>query len=537
MPGQPNVLFIQADQLAAAPLPLYGGRVVLAPHLQDLAAQAAVFDAAYCNSPICAPSRFSMLSGRLPTAIAAYDNASEFPASTPTFAHALGAAGYRTILSGKMHFIGPDQLHGFHERLTTDIYPADFSWTPDWRKGPADKPSGISMVNVLQAGPCLRSLQVDYDDEVEHLALQRLYDLAREPQRKPFFLAVSFTHPHPPYTATQEHWDRYRHQDIDMPAVPPIPVRERDIHSQWLHVSHSADRQPVSDAQVRNARHAYYAMVSYLDDKVGRLLRALRECGFADDTIVIVTSDHGEMLGERGMWYKQTFFEPSVRVPLVVKVPGAAPRRIADPVSLVDLLPTLMAYAGGGVEWPEPVDGQSWRPLLEGGSRGDAVVSDYTDMGVIAPARMLRKGRFKLVHTHGHPPQLYDLQADPLELANLAGSAQHAATLAAMREELLRGWDGEQVLQDVLASQKRRLFLQEAVRRGAPAPQWDYQAMRDDSRRFVRAGGAAGAKARARFPFVPPPQDPVAALPPEGAKAPSGDGAAGEATGTEARCP
>jgi choline-sulfatase len=505
--SQPNILFIQADQLAAAPLPFHGGRVVQAPHLQALAQASAVFDAAYCNSPICAPSRFSMMSGRLPTAIGAYDNASEFAASTPTLAHALGAAGYRTILSGKMHFIGPDQLHGFHERLTTDIYPADFAWTPNWLAGPTDKPSGISMVNVLQAGPCIRSLQIDYDDEVEHLALQRLYDLAREPERKPFFLAVSFTHPHPPYTASQEHWDRYRHDDIDMPAVPPIPVHERDIHSQWLHVSHSADRQPVSDEQVRNARHAYYAMVSYLDDKVGRLLRTLRDCGFGDDTVVIVTSDHGEMLGERGMFYKQTFFEQSVRVPLLVKVPGQPARRVADPVSLVDLLPTLLDYAGAGVDWPEPMDGRSWKPLLEGGSRADAaVVSEYTDMGVVAPARMLRKGAFKFVHTHGHPPQLYDLHADPLELTNLAGRESHAAVEREMREQLLAGWDGEQVLRDVLASQKRRLFLKEAVRRGAAAPQWDFQAMRDDSKRFVRASGAAGAKARARFPFVPPPE-------------------------------
>ncbi|MEO6742944.1 MAG: sulfatase-like hydrolase/transferase, partial [Caldimonas sp.] len=182
MKRQPNILFVMADQMAAAPLPCYGGTVVKAPHLQALAERGVVFDAAYCNSPICAPSRFSMLSGRLPTSIGAYDNASELPASVPTLAHALDAAGYRTILAGKMHFIGPDQLHGYSERLTTDIYPADFAWTPNWAAGPRDKPSGISMNNVLQAGPCVRSLQIDYDDEVEHFAVQRLYDLAREPE-------------------------------------------------------------------------------------------------------------------------------------------------------------------------------------------------------------------------------------------------------------------------------------------------------------------------------------------------------------------
>lgn len=365
-PAAPNILFIQVDQLMAQALPIHGGRIALTPHLDALAARSTVFDAAYCNSPICAPSRFSMMTGRLPTRIDAFDNASELPASTPTLAHYLDAAGYLTILSGKMHFIGPDQLHGFSRRLTTDIYPADFAWTPNWAAGPGDKPSGISMVNVIQAGPCVRSLQMDYDDEVEHLALQQLYDLARAPDRPPFFLAVSFSHPHPPYTAGQPWWDRYCHDDIDLPAVAPIPVDQRDVQSQWLHVSHGADAQPVTDAQVRRARHAYYANLSYLDDKVGRLLDTLAACGLADDTIVVFTADHGEMLGERGMWYKQSFFEASVRVPLFVSLPAQRqPRRVAAPVSLVDLLPTLMDWAGGPGDWPEPLDGRSWQPLLD----------------------------------------------------------------------------------------------------------------------------------------------------------------------------
>ena len=132
MRHQPDILFIQVDQMAAGPLPFHGGRIVRAPHLQALADAGTVFDAAYCNSPICAPSRFSMMTGRLPTAIGAYDNASELPAATPTLAHYLRSAGYRTVLDGKMHFVGPDQLHGFEERRTTDIYPADFGWTPNW---------------------------------------------------------------------------------------------------------------------------------------------------------------------------------------------------------------------------------------------------------------------------------------------------------------------------------------------------------------------------------------------------------------------
>ena len=132
MPKRPNILIIQADQLTAGALSCYGGTVAKTPHIDRLARDGVVFESFYTNSPLCAPSRFSMMSGQLPSAIGAYDNAAEFGADVPTFAHYLRAAGYQTYLSGKMHFCGPDQLHGFEQRLTTDIYPADYGWTPNW---------------------------------------------------------------------------------------------------------------------------------------------------------------------------------------------------------------------------------------------------------------------------------------------------------------------------------------------------------------------------------------------------------------------
>jgi choline-sulfatase len=166
MHNQPNILILMADQLTAGALPCYGNRTALTPHIDALAAAGVVFDSFYCNSPLCAPSRFSFLAGQLPSRIGAFDNAAEFPAAVPTFAHYLRGAGYQTILSGKMHFCGPDQLHGFEERLTTDIYPADFGWTPDWSR-PAERPGWYhTMDSVTQAGPCTRTNQIDFDDEV-----------------------------------------------------------------------------------------------------------------------------------------------------------------------------------------------------------------------------------------------------------------------------------------------------------------------------------------------------------------------------------
>jgi choline-sulfatase len=509
----PNVLFIMADQMAAPALPVYGHRIVQAPHLQRLAARSVVFDAAYCNSPICAPSRFSMLTGRLPSAIDAFDNASELPASTPTLAHYLTLLGYRTILCGKMHFVGPDQHHGYAERLVTDIYPADFEWVPDWREGPANAPTGISVRPVLEAGTCVRSLQIDYDDEVEHHALQKLHDLARFEGDRPFFLTVSFSHPHSPYTATEAHWNRYRHADIDLPAVPPLPLDALDTHSRWLYYSHGRDRFTVTEDHVRNARHAYYGMISYVDDKVGRLLRTLEETRLAENTVVVFAADHGEMLGERGMWFKQTFFEWSARVPFMVAWPGRlAPRRESKVVSLLDLAPTLLDIAGAGAA-PAPVDafdGRSLVPLMHGTGAGwpDRAISEYSDMGVCAPCRMVRQGRYKHMYTHGHDSLLFDLAADPHERTNLVGRPEVREVQAQLRAAILHDWDPDAVARRIAASQARRMLIRDAARKCEGYPNWSFQATRDDAHRFVRGSGAGGgamaSKARARFPFVAP---------------------------------
>ena len=506
----PNILFLMADQLAAPALPCYGHTIVKAPHLSRLAARSVVFDSAYCNFPICAPSRASMLAGRLPHSIGAYDNASEFPAEIPTVAHYLTSLGYRTILCGKMHFIGADQLHGFEERLTTDIYPSDFAWTPDFLRGPAYRPTGVSMRPIIEAGACVRSLQIDYDDEVEYHGTQKLYDLARSADERPFFLTVSFTHPHPPFVTGQEHWDRYRHDEIDMPAVAPIPYASLDPHSQWLHVAHAQNLYDVTEAHVRNARHAYYGMVSYIDDKVGRLLGVLEACGLAKDTIVVFAVDHGEMLGERGMWFKQTFFEWSARVPLMVAAPGIAPRRSAAHVSLVDLLPTFLEFAGGaGVEPVDPLHGRSLVPLMTGEEEGAdrVVISEYSSEGVRAASRMVRRGRHKYVTTRGLAPMLFDLEADPRELRDLAGTPELATVEAELRSLALERWDPERVHAEILASQKRRRFLADVAEKSGRYPNWAYQPHVDESKRYIRGAGGAGptaVKGRARLPFVAP---------------------------------
>ena len=180
------------------------------------------------------------------SAIGAYDNAAEFPSQVPTFAHYLRDAGYQTVLSGKMHFCGADQLHGFEERLTTDIYPADFGWTPDWTRF-EERPSWYhTMDSVTQAGPCARTNQIDFDDDAVFQARQKLFDLARSRDRRPFCMVASLTHPHDPYVIPQRYWDRYAGVDIDMPRVRASDDL-LDPHSLRLRHVIGLDLQPVNE--------------------------------------------------------------------------------------------------------------------------------------------------------------------------------------------------------------------------------------------------------------------------------------------------
>lgn len=515
---QPNLLIIQADQCAAPALPTYGHPVVKAPHLAALGEGGVVFDNAYCNSPLCGPSRFSMLTGQLPSRTGVYDNAAEMPSQIPTFAHYLRHLGYQTILCGKMHFVGADQLHGFEERLTTDIYPADFTWTPDWEHPERLQEWYHNMFSVVTAGQCEAALDLDYDDEVAFHGVRKLYELARSADERPFCLVVSFTHPHDPYLVRPDDWQRYADDEIDMPAVTP-PYEQLDAHSRRLLDCFAIDEYTITEQHIRDARHGYYSAISYIDDKVGQLLHALNATGRDQDTIVIFTSDHGDMLGEHGLWYKMSWFEWSARVPLIVHAPQRfAPKRVAAPVSLLDLLPTLVDLAtdGAGVAWAAPVDGHSLLPLLtqQGGEEqggedqwGDhPVIGEYLAECVAAPLLMIRRGRYKYICCAGDPDQLYDLESDPHEVTNLASLPAYAATVQRFQQEVRQQWAVDQLRQAVIASQRQRHLVANALLQGRPT-YWDFQPQRDASQAYVRNHMEFWELyKRTRFPYAEPPR-------------------------------
>lgn len=508
---RPHILLLVVDQLSALFLRAYGHRVTKTPVVDRLAEEGVLFEQAYCPSPLCAPARAVLATGSLPTRTGVYDNAAELPAWIPTFAHLLRLEGYRTCLVGKMHFVGPDQLHGFEERLTTDIYPADFGWTPDWSR-PEERIAWWyhDMSSVKEAGVAEMTNQLEFDDEVAFHAVRRVYDHVRYEPDTPLLLCVSFTHPHDPYVARRRYWDLFAEDEIDLPAAPPLPEEDLDPHARRLRRVCAMDEVEISEADIRAARHGYYANLAYVDERMGEVLEAFESCGLAREGVVVFCSDHGDSLGEHGLFYKMSFREHAARVPLVVHAPTRyRPRRVRQPVSLADLAPTLADLARPGLadHLPRPVDGASLVPLLEGRSEDleAQVVGEYLAEGALAPMVMIRRGRWKFIHTPTDPDQLFDLEHDPLELRNLAAEPEHADLVAELRAEVRRRWDLEAVDRAVRESQQARLAVFRALGQGAPHA-WDYQPLRRADLSYTRnTMGVAERDQRSRYPPLPAP--------------------------------
>ncbi len=487
MTRKPNILVLMVDQLDGTLFPDGPADWLHAPNLKRLAERSVRFRNAYTASPLCAPGRASFMTGALPRRTQVYDNAAEFASDIPTYAHHLRRAGYHTCLSGKMHFVGPDQLHGFEQRLTTDVYPADFGWTPDYRK-PDERIDWWyhNLGSVTGAGVAEITNQLEYDDEVAFFATRKIYDLSRGSDDRPWMLTVSFTHPHDPYVARRKYWDLYEDCDHLEPEVGALPYDRQDPHSKRLFDANDWRKYELSEENIRRARRGYFANISYVDEKIGEVLAALELTRQLDDTIILFTSDHGDMLGERGLWFKMSFYEGSSRVPLMVHAPGLEPRRVDSPVSTMDATPTLADLAGLDLTEIMPwTDGETLLPLARGGQRETPVRIEYAAEGSHAPLVCLRGEQWKYVHCELDPPQLFDLDADPHELTNLAADPTHQAVTSAFASLVRDLWDMPAFDAEVRQSQARRRVVYEALRNGAYYP-WDFQPLQKASERYMR---------------------------------------------------
>jgi len=483
--SKPNILILMVDQLNGTFFPDGPADWLHAPNLKKLAARSTRFKNAYTASPLCAPGRAAFMSGQLPSVTGVYDNAAEFASSIPTYAHHLRRAGYQTCLSGKMHFVGPDQLHGFEERMTTDIYPPDFGWTPDYRK-PGERIDWWyhNMGSVTGAGVAEITNQLEYDDEVAYHATRKIYDYGRGLDTRPWCITVSFTHPHDPYVARKKYWDLYEDCEHLLPEVPAMDYEEHDAHSKRIFDANDWRSFNITEEDIRRSRRAYFANISYLDDKVGEILEALEST--RQEATILFVSDHGDMLGERGLWFKMSFLEGSARVPMMIAAPQMEAGLVETPVSNIDVCPTLCDLAGVSMVEVMPwTTGESLVKLGQGEVRTSPVAMEYAAEASYSPLVCLRHGRWKYTNCALDPEQLFDMEADPLERNNLVETVEHAEVLERFRMMAAERWDLEEFDADVRQSQARRWVVYEALREGGYFP-WDYQPLQKASERYMR---------------------------------------------------
>ena len=480
-----NILILMVDQLNGTFFPDGPADWLHAPNLKRLADKSARFANCYTASPLCAPGRASFMSGQLPSITGVYDNAAEFPSDLPTYAHHLRRAGYYTCMSGKMHFVGPDQLHGLEDRLTTDIYPADFGWTPDYRK-PGERIDWWyhNMGSVKGAGVAEISNQMEYDDEVAFKACAKLYDLARGHEDRPWCMTVSFTHPHDPYVARKKYWDLYENCEHLLPEISAMDYDDHDAHSKRIFDANDWRNFDITADDIRRSRRAYFANISYIDDKVGEILDVLERT--RQDAAIMFVSDHGDMLGERGLWFKMSMFEGSSRVPLMISAPNIKPGLVDAPTSTIDVCPTLADLAGVSLDEIAPwTEGESLIGVANNEKTRGPVAIEYAAEASYAPVVALRDGDYKYVRCTLDPDMLFNLADDPHELHNLVENPAHTKVLNAMQAMADTRWDLERFDEEVRRSQARRWVVYEALRNGEYYP-WDFQPLQKASERFMR---------------------------------------------------
>jgi choline-sulfatase len=484
---RPNLLFLFSDQHARHVAGCYGDRVAHTPALDRLAAGGVIFDSAYCPSPICVPSRMSMLTARHPSAQDCWTNDDYLASDRATWPHMMGAAGYQPKLVGRLHSMGPDQLHGYAERIVGDHSP-NWAGVPRHNMGVLENANDPFRASLAAAGVGQSAYQLKDMDaaaaacaELDAIAARRTGG-----DTEPFCLSVGFILPHPPYVAWRED---YAHFDgkVAGPRLA-LPRAEHPWLAWWRRDRGIAD---VTAGEAIRARTAYYALVMRLDRLIGDILDRLEAHGLAEDTLVIYTSDHGDQLGERGLWWKHTFYEESAAVPLILRWPGRLPAgaRRAQIVNLIDATATMLDAVGA-----QPLPNGQGHSFLAMACDPAApwtneTFSEYcTDAvplwtgGQAVRQRMIRSGRWKLVYYHGYRPQLFDLALDPDEMTDLAEDPTHLGTRARLEARLLAEWNPDAIAARMQARRADKDAIGAWGRRVRPADLYRWQISPEQNR-------------------------------------------------------
>ena len=477
-----NLLFIMSDEHSRRVLGCYGHPMVETPNLDSLAAQGVRFTDAYCNSPICVPSRASFHTGRYPHQIGFWDNAMPYDGSVTSWQHRLTEAGLCATSVGKLHFRSSEDNNGFSEEIIP-LHVAEGIGDP---LGMIRRPLPVrkAALKLASDAGCGDSDYQRYDDQVATAAEKWLREQARQHTDKPWVLFVSFVCPHFPLIARSEWYDLYPEDQIPRPALYEPSERPNHPYVDAIRECQIYDKG-FDERKLRKAIAAYFGLVSFVDHNVGRLLKTLEDMSLRGETRVIYTSDHGDNLGTRGLWGKSTMYEESAGVPLLMagpEVPQGAVCR--EPVSLVDCFPTIIDCVGQPRDRADiDLPGASLFDIVRGTAPRRTVMSEYHATGAATGVFMIRKGPYKYVHYVGMPPQLFDLEADPQEANDLGENPDY------------RG-----VVKDCEAALRRIVDPQAA----------DNRAFADQSARLAALGGTQAVLARGGFTFSPVPgADPV----------------------------
>ena len=434
-----NVLFLVSDDLNND-LGCYGHPQVKSPHLDRLAARSVRFDRAYCQFPLCNPSRASFLTGLRPDTTGVKDNGVHFRKNVPdavTLPQLFLNNGYTVARVGKL----------YHYGVPTQIGTSGLDDLPSWQKvfnprgrDKDDEPKIFSLVPG-QFGGTLSWLAADGKDSEQTDAIGADYAIKwlEQNKEKPFFLAVGFYRPHTPYVAPKRYFDLY---PLDTIALPQDPPNDREDIPRAALSARTAN-YGISEKLQREAKQAYYASITFMDAQVGRVVEALDRLGLAENTTIVFLSDHGYHLGEHGLWQKQSLFEQSTRVPLLVADPGmkTAGKRTPRIVELIDVYPTLAELAG--LEAPKTLEGKSLKPLLDDPDAAwdkpavTQVRRGGNKQGQF-PGYALRTERWRYMEWDGgdRGVELYDHENDPQEHTNLADDPKHSKTVAELRAQM-----------------------------------------------------------------------------------------------------
>ncbi len=464
MPDRPNLLVIMSDQHQPEALSGLGHAGVRTPALDRLMDRGLTCTSAYCNAPICTPARASFLTGLLTPQHGVWGLSTPVRTAEVTFAHVLRRAGYRTVYVGRHHFIGPDVVHGFARlvprRKGYNAPSTHYNETragvmidPVRASGPTDAPEGH------EAGDLVRT----------ECAVRELERLAAEDTDDPWAMMLGFYLPHFPYRVSRPWFDAVPEAAVPMPRTPPD---ERSFEAALPAQLASSRRflgltsDGLDEADVRRARRAYCGMIGCLDAQIGRVLDALEATGQHENTWILYLSDHGDTMGEHGLWSKCTFYEDSVRVPWILVPPGGrSPARCAHPVSQVDWMPTVLALAGES-GWGEALPGRSLLSLVDDPRAPwpeRAVLADYGYWGAPVPVRMVRRGRWKATFALHTRPVLFDLEADPYEWHDLGAEPNRRTLIQSLYEEACTfGWRPDEAARAVAAHRRRMHYLREA---------------------------------------------------------------------------